>query len=151
MPLFQEAMRRERLGVNLFDLERIDPFVRSQMRLSDRLDLGAPVWVDRNRPDEHAVAFKCDFLTAALLCDVIRHRDRQAGVYPTRVYLFREAWSKLPSTAVLTVVVRGTSGVERCVLNPELLKPPPPPPAKPSPLPVKRAAFGSTVCGDTET
>lgn len=102
-----------RLAINLYDLDRLLPFVRETL-LGGKLDLkGGAIWVDRSRPDETAVAFACSLETAGAICDVIRSHDREAGDYPTRVYVFRRSWTKLPTDAVLTVMADG-----KCLTNP---------------------------------
>lgn len=104
----------QRLAVNLCDLDRVDSSIRG-MLLSGKLNLQALIRMDRDRPDETAVAFSCDLLTAATCCDVLRGHDLRAGDYPTRVYLFRQSWSKLPGSTVLTLVNDG-----KVFLNPEV-------------------------------
>lgn len=138
--LFQEiaGRRRERLAINLFDLERIEPHVRRLLRLGELLGR-EPIRVDAERPDEVGVEFACDLLQAACLCDVLRLGDRNGGRYPTRVYLHRErAWTRLPGHAVLSVVdprdADRTGRPEPVLLNPQWFAPlpaelPPPPPA----------------------
>jgi hypothetical protein len=103
-----------RLGINIFDIDRIDSVMREMMRLTEKIDR-TPIRFDPSRMDEGGVAFSCSLLDAACLCDVIRSHDRRAGDFPTRVYVFRKAWSKLPSHAVLTRVREDG----KCVLNPE--------------------------------
>ena len=102
------------LAVNLFDLDRIPQIVREAM-LAGKLDLTGVVVTDGGRVDETAVAFSCDLLTAAALLDVIRGNDRRAKSHPTRVYVKRQAWSKLPGAETLTVIERG-----RVALNPDV-------------------------------
>ncbi len=104
----------ERLALNIFDIGRIDKTMR-EILLLDKLDFSAHIWVDKERGDEAAVAFSCDLLTAACICDTIRSHDRSVKDYPTRVYLKKVvAWNKLPGAAVLTVVKN-----EKVQLNPE--------------------------------
>lgn len=104
---------RERLAVNLFDLDRMNPDVRA-MLLGGKLDLaGGAIRVDDSRLDETGVTFSCDLLTAASICDVIRNQDRIVGDYPTRIYVFRRAWSRLPGDEVLTEVVVGKVRLRR--------------------------------------
>ncbi len=85
----QEGQQAERLALNLFDCDRIEPIVR-QMMLGGKLVL-EPIRVDPQRGDEVGVEFSCDLLTAAALCDVIRSHDRELGDRPTRVYVFRRS------------------------------------------------------------
>lgn len=103
----QLAVRRERLAINLLDItdeRRLPELVRHAMLLHELLR-SEPIQIDRERFDEVAVEFNCDLLRAACLCDWIRIRDREAKVYPTRLYLFRQrAWLKLPGDAVLAIV-----------------------------------------------
>lgn len=106
--------RRERLALNLFDLDRMDATIR-QLFLGGKLDLSAAIKVDSKRFDEAAVAFVCPLLTAACICDTLRYHDRQVRNHPTRVYLQKaRAWTKFPRDAVLAVVVDG-----KPKLNPE--------------------------------
>jgi hypothetical protein len=101
--------------VNLADLDRVEPLVRGSM-LHGKLDLAGAVLVDRNRPDENAVAFTCSLLTAASICDILRGHDKKAGDAPTRVYINRgRGWARLPGGAVLSVVRNGN-----VVLNPDV-------------------------------
>ena len=98
-----------RLAINLFDLTRIDPLVRQMLGLAAQLDAAAgPIRMDKDRPDETAVAFRStdedDLLKAAAVCDVVRSNDRKVGDAPTRTYLKRQVWVRLPSAAVLTLV-----------------------------------------------
>jgi hypothetical protein len=124
--------RRESLAVNLFDLDRVDPTVR-QILLAGKLDLTRVIRINPDRPDETAVAFTCDLLTAACICDVIRTHDRAAGDHPCRVYLRRsKAWERLPGAAVLSVLDDG-----KAVLNPDLFGSPVEPPRSFIPKPVE--------------
>jgi hypothetical protein len=104
-----------RIGICLFDLDRIDPGMRGLL-LGGNLDLRRErvVRVDKDRPDETAVPFSCDLLKAASICDVVRGHDREAGDQPTRVYLKKDHWRRLPADALLTLTVDGGPA-----LNPE--------------------------------
>lgn len=97
---------REQLAVNVFDLDRLEPSVRALM-LAGKLD-GSLIRIDPERPDEAGAVLSCDLLAAACLLDVIRSQDRKAGDYPTRVYLKKRTWSRIPSDAILTLLVDGT-------------------------------------------
>lgn len=114
--------RREFLAVNLFDLDRVEPMVR-QALLADTLDLDSVIKADDDKPDERAVRFKCPFLRAALICDILRNHDRQVGDPPTRIYMsrmsgpFRVGWRKLPGNLVLTATVN-----DKVTLNPLLFE-----------------------------
>lgn len=125
-----------RLSINLFDLDRIAPEMRGPM-LAGKLDLTKDVRAGEGksdeRADERAVVFTCSLLEAAIIIDTLRSHDRQVGDFPTRAYLQRrEAWNRIPSEAVLTVVRNG-----KCKLNPTWF-PIEVSAAKPSPLTVKR-------------
>ena len=113
------SSRRERLAVNLPDLDRVDPTVRAILvapfvsKLPEDL-----IRADKDRMDEVAVLFICDLVQAACICDTLRNHDRRAGDPPTRLYLQKKeggAWERLPGAAVLTVMEDG-----RAVLNPIL-------------------------------
>lgn len=121
---------RERLAVNLADLDRVDPTIRGIL-LGGKLDATRAVVTDKGRMDEIAVAFTCDLLTAACCCDTLRTHDRKVGDYPTRVYVFRRAWTKIVSSALLTLIEG-----DKVVLNPALfdvdeIEPGTPTPPKP--------------------
>lgn len=104
-----------RVAINLKDLDRIVPAMRQSL-LTGKLALAeGAIRTDPARADEAAVAFCCDALTAALVCDIVRSHDRRAGDAPTRCYLFRKAWSKVPGTVALSVVEDG-----QAKLNPAL-------------------------------
>jgi len=98
------------LAINLDDLDRIPPELRSKM-LANRIDLREAIRFG----DEVGVAFCCDLLPAAVICDKVRSDDSSVGDYPTRLYLKRSGWTKVHPTAVLTVIVSG-----RVALNPEI-------------------------------
>lgn len=101
--------RKEKLAVNLYDLDRVDPLIRGEL-LADKL-APLPIKVDANRDDEVAVEFSCDLLTAAVICDILRGHDREGGDNPTRIYIKRDArWLKVPSHVVF---VDTSTGVAR--------------------------------------
>ena len=109
-----ETVSKERLALNLFDIDRIDPLIGIVM--GGKLDLSKAIKVDPDRLDETAVAFSCDLLTAACICDTIRTHDKAVKDYPTRVYIFRRsAWSKVAGQGHLSIVVDN-----KCVLNPKI-------------------------------
>lgn len=106
--------RRERLAINLYDLSRLEPTIRT-MLLGGRLDLSreSVVRVDLERPDETAVPFTCPLEQAAACCDVIRGHDRRSGEPPTRVYLNRlgnGSWERISGGAIL--VINGRLNIE---------------------------------------
>lgn len=78
--------------------------------LAGRLSLAGQQYIrtgSEARP-EAAVEFSCPLLEAAVICDVLRARDREAGLEPTRCYVMRRStWSRLPAAAVLTMVRDG--------------------------------------------
>lgn len=103
-------------AVNLFDLTNLLVPEARAMLFKDRLDVGEVIRVDPNRPDETAVRFTCDLLTAMTCVDVARAACRKTGDPPIRAYLFRsKAWTRLPLEQPLTVMIDG-----ECVLNPKL-------------------------------
>lgn len=109
--------RPERLALCLFDIDRIDPTIRS-MLLGGKLetDRNKIVRIDPDRMDETGVLLTCDLLTAACIADTIRAHDGGAGDPPTRVYLKRRgAWEKVPGRQALTLVVDG-----KPILNPSV-------------------------------
>jgi len=109
-----EDDRREKLAANIADLTRLPEMIRG-MLLTGKLATKHIV-TDRFRLDEAAVELTCPLLTAACVLDTIRTRDRNAGVYPTRVYLRRTvAWTKLSGSVLLSVVENN-----EVKLNPEL-------------------------------
>ena len=86
-----------------FDLDRLAPQLRSSV-VAPRLDLTKPIDMsyDRKNETEVAVQFSCDLLSAAIICDTLRSHDRAAGDTPTRLYLFKKAWTRIASHVVLT-------------------------------------------------
>ncbi len=119
-PPKQVEQRRERLGINLNDIDLIHPLMRQSL-LKD--GAGKPIvdpmdttWVDRSKADETSIPFTCDLLTAALVLDLVRSEARKANDPPIRAYIKRAtAWERLPHAAVLTVVWDGKS-----VLSPSI-------------------------------
>lgn len=108
--------RTERLACNLYDLDRVPASMRAIV--AARLDKTKPIdmgW-DRKSDTEVAVAFNCDLLSAAILCDKLRSDDRAAGDSPTRLYLFKKAWTRVASHIVLTELLPDGS----CRLSPEV-------------------------------
>lgn len=106
-----------KLAINLYDLDRLDPHIRVKL-LVGRIDLLKPIKVAKDRVEpEPAVVFNCGLLTAASICDIIRNEDRNNGDFPTRLYIYRQDWSRIPSHIQLTIVVGG-----KIVLNPEFFK-----------------------------
>ena len=106
-----------KLAVNLLDLDRVHSVVRTIL-LGGKLDTSAVIIVDKNRFDEAAVAFTCDTLTAACICDTLRGKDRLNKVYPTRVYIQKKsAWNRLPHAVDLTVIEGN-----QVLLNPDVFQ-----------------------------
>lgn len=102
------------LAANLDDVEKVLPAMFDAL-LRGKLDLGAPVRVDPNNSKAVGVAFRCDLLTAAAVCDELRRQDRVAGVSPFRVYVKRAGWVQMPGSVYLTVLVDGAPA-----LNPDV-------------------------------
>lgn len=116
MPALNEQAKTEQrsevLAVSFLDLERLNPELRKGL-LAGRLDQSQGAIKIGN---EVAVAFSCDLLSAACLCDTLRRWDVPAKHKPTRVYVKRGSlWSKVSDTQTLSVLVNGVA-----VLNPEL-------------------------------
>ncbi len=108
-----------RLAVNLIDLERVTPFIRTALfgpKLA-RLDASKVLKMDPARFDEMGVAFACPLLDAACILDTMRAHDRKVGDSPTRCYVFRTAWTKVPGAQQLSVMSNG-----RPILNPSLFR-----------------------------
>lgn len=110
----QLPKREPRLAINLLDLDRVDPMIRG-MLLGGKLDLTQPIRMDPLRPDEIGVAFACDDLTAGTICDIVRNHDKKVGDYPTRAYIKRQKWSRVPGDLLLTLVQE-----DKVSLNPKL-------------------------------
>jgi hypothetical protein len=113
----------QRLALNLWDLDRVAPDLME--RLGPQLDLGRDsvvrVGTAKDREDrfaDTAVPFRCDLLSAAMICDVLRATDRKFNDAPTRIYLLRDGkWRRLVGDAVLSVVDGG-----KVQLNPAIFK-----------------------------
>lgn len=100
------------LAVNLYDLDRHDPVLKRAL-LGGNLHAEA-IWMDRSDVEETGVAFACDLVVAAVICDRLRDADRKAQDPPCRVYLRRSrAWERLAGGTVLTTVRNGKK-----ILNP---------------------------------
>lgn len=135
-----QPQRPELLAINLCDVERMPAIVREAVFGAGnncKLDLTDAIRIDPSRADEVAVAFRCDLLTAALCCDVIRGHDRDAGDPSTRVYVFRKAWSKLPSAAMLTQMAGGKVQLHPSVFGGQQRT------ATPPPAPARRIRLGN--------
>lgn len=93
------------LAVNFIDLDRNPPFIVAMLVMEHVYR--KPIKVDDSRVDEYGVAFKCDLLKAACICDTLRTKDRNVRRYPTRVYVRKVdggGWSKVPGGVSLTRV-----------------------------------------------
>ncbi len=117
-----ELKRSERLALHLADLDRLTEPMRAKL-LGGKLEAKAT-----RMPDgEAAVALSCGLVSAAVTVDLIRSADREAGDAPTRAYVYRREWQKLPGQVVLTAVVGGAvqlspaifSGVGVSILPPQ--------------------------------
>lgn len=117
------AVRRERLGVNLFDATDLPAGVSDRVGLARKLELDKRLHVrlPGDESDGVVVPFACPLLVAAAALDFIRAVDRRAGGKVTRAYLRRlTAWERLPADAVLTMP--GPGGL--AVLSPRWFPPP---------------------------
>lgn len=116
----------EKLAVNIPDCDYIPAVFREAMGLSKKVDLTKPTLVYRNKnkseEDEYGFVFTCPLLEAALLCDMIRSRDRKVGFVPTRLYIFRRTWQKILNGTVLTETVDGKARLSRKVFRIEAVK-----------------------------
>jgi len=137
-----QAKRQEKLAINLFDLERLDPLLRAKL-------LKGRVEQDRNRlvvtsfkglddlskeakqlimQQRTFLLFICPLREAAQICDIIRNEDRLEGRPTTHVCLQSNlqgnlqslqslhkdgAWVILDDDVSLCSISAG-----RCVLNP---------------------------------
>lgn len=107
--------RPEKLGLNLFDLDMVHPDLRVRI-LQDRLDLTQAIKIDPTKPDERAVVFRCDLLSAALACDLLWSEARREGDSLIRVYLFQNGrWKRVPDTTTFTALIN-----EQAALNPKV-------------------------------
>ena len=117
----------KRLAINLFDLDRLHSHLRS--KIAGMLKV-APIDVsyDRKNSTECALEFSCDLLAAAMLCDVLRSHDREAGDSPIRLYLRKsEAWTRVPEGAVLTMKIAGRYQLNPAIFSGEAEPPTPVP------------------------
>lgn len=112
--------RDERLAVNAPDLDRLDPATLARL-LGGRLDPAARLDLrgGNARSTDVALAFACPLVEAALACDALRELDRRAGEPPTRVYVRRRGWSRLPGAVPLTT----PDGAGGYALNPDVFPP----------------------------
>lgn len=98
--------RSERLAINVDDLDRLDD--HTKLKLVAHLEVTPQEYlkIDKDRAEpEAALAFDCQLLQAALMCDMLRHYDRKAGDKPTRVYAFKaKVWTRVPTNVTLTRV-----------------------------------------------
>ena len=111
----------ERLGINLFDLERVDTGMYQRL-LAGRLDLRkeSVVRLSDSKPDDSVVPFTCGTREAALVCDILRSENRREGDEPVRVYIFRaKAWTRLSGQVILTLPGDPESG-QKARLNPDI-------------------------------
>jgi hypothetical protein len=69
----EEEKNYERVAINLFDLDRLDPIIRSTL-LTGKMDLSEPIRVDKNKVDEVGVLFSCDLVSAGCICDTAGRR-----------------------------------------------------------------------------
>lgn len=123
----QENGRKERLAINLADLDRLDPEVRVSL-FGGRLDPSAPIRLDGygDVPEEErvgrvAIPLVGPLLAAACACDALRSQDRQSGLPVTRVYLCRTTtWNRLTFDDQLADIVDDGQGGLKAVLSPRL-------------------------------
>lgn len=96
----------ERLAINLSDLDRVTPEMRINLlkgRINPSKDQVITITVKEGQT-ERAIPFTCELLQAALVCDIIRSHDRQAGDTEARIYIEKDGeWKKMERTAILTI------------------------------------------------
>ena len=114
MPVSKRKLAgRVMLAANLYDLDRVPEMIRECLNFRN-VFMRMAVTTDPDRVDEAAIPFRCDLLTAACICDMIRTHDRGVKDYPTRVYIRKKvAWEKVPANINLTTIEDGDP-----VLNP---------------------------------
>ena len=123
MPKIVEEERSEKIALNLFDLERLDPWFRQKMDLKRKLDMDRPIKTDWDRvetKDEVALVFTCPLLEAALTCDLIRNYNRSVGDWPVRLYIKKKSWARVPSYRILTVLENGKAALNPLVFPTEI-------------------------------
>lgn len=104
--LLGELEVKDRLGVNIFDINLIPDELRLRLKIGEKVNT-TPIWVDRNNSTEYCLEFTCDITHAATLCDIMRKWCKDNNERPTRVYIFKKSvWTKLPQDTILTVVNR---------------------------------------------
>jgi hypothetical protein len=118
-PIEQQPEResyRERLAISLVDIPRVDPAL-----LSGRLDMTTLVRAGNSREGDPSVMFSCELLLAAVICDLIRSRNRETGEPTIGIYVCRagEVWQRARDRDVFTVP--GLTGGPRR-LNPEFFR-----------------------------
>lgn len=101
-----DAEKRIKFAINLYDIDHINPFIRGIM-LKGKVNTETPIRVDKNKPDETAVEFTCDLLTAALTIDVLRNEQRKVNSPSIRAYIYKKTWRRIPYNQVLTVIDEG--------------------------------------------
>lgn len=112
-----------RLALPVSVLELIDPGLRERLSLASRLER-TPIRLDSDKV--HIVAFSCDLLTAALICDIIRSNDRKLGDRASPIYRQRSPggkWVRASDTTVFTTT--DTDGKAHLSVDvfPEVIKP----------------------------
>lgn len=113
--------RLVKLAVSMEDLERLSPLARAGLT-AGRLDLSRIVKVGEDRIKAvPALAFSCDLLTAAKVCDIMRAQDKKVEDKLTQVYVLKDrVWSRVPWNVTLTVARQNGDGRPVVQLNPDI-------------------------------
>lgn len=93
-----------RLAINLADLtDKVNEKLRRDV--INLINVDEPFYTVPGEIEDVAVGFNCSLLGSASVIDAVRSHDRKVKDRPTRAYIFRESWTKLPSDAVLSIIV----------------------------------------------
>lgn len=114
----------EQLAINLYDLDRLDPDTRQKLLKGRVSPNSRPIkmdWDRKDAKDEVAILLEGSLLENALCCDIIRDLDVKAGDFPTRLYIKRQEWSRIPSGLRLTIIT-GEPSNWKTKLNPDIFK-----------------------------
>lgn len=116
--------RKERLAINLFDLDATTVEMRVMlfgegMKL---LDLQNPIRIDPNDINETAIELRHTLLVGAAALDTFQSGRRKFGDAPAKLYIHRgQTWVRLPGTTLLTVVRHGRPALNPLVFGAEVI------------------------------
>lgn len=99
----QKLTKSCRLGINILDVDRINPLLRPKL-LNGKVDLSRDrIEVIPDSPEDKILVFTCPPILAALTIDMIRSENRAEGDEVVRAYVcVGDRWKKLESNAILT-------------------------------------------------